>query len=85
MIGDVVLTAHPPTQNLLVETAPSLSHFTALRYLTFMAPGTLSSENESEIATLWGRACPTLRTIILPKGVVWGSVDGRWVSLQDVS
>ncbi|KAF8553049.1 hypothetical protein OG21DRAFT_1597842 [Imleria badia] len=80
-----VVLVHHSTHDLLVETAPSLSHFTALRYLTFIAPGVHSSENESEIATLWGRACPTLRTIILPKGIVWGSVDGRWVSLQDMS
>jgi hypothetical protein len=82
VFADAHVTA---AQELLIDTASSLSHFTALRYLTFMAPGTLSSENESEIATLWGRACPTLKTIILPKGVVWGYVGERWVSLQDVS
>ncbi|KAG8215746.1 hypothetical protein J3R82DRAFT_7644 [Butyriboletus roseoflavus] len=66
------------------HATPSLSEFKALRYLTFMAPGSFSSDNESEIATLWHKACPTLKTIILPKGIVWGYVDGQWVSLQDV-
>ncbi|KAG9312520.1 hypothetical protein JVU11DRAFT_6915 [Chiua virens] len=74
---------HAVNLESLVETAPSLSHFKALRYLTFMAPGSLSTEDESEIATLWHKACPTLQTIILPKGVVWGYADGQWVSLQD--
>ena len=52
-----------------------------------MVPGAPESEweDESEIAACWHKACPTLKTIILPKGVVWGYADGRWVSLQDSS
>lgn len=75
-------------QALLLETAPSLRPFKALRYMTFMAPGACASENEAdeaEVAVAWHGACPTLKTIILPQGVVWGRVDGRWVSLQDGS
>ncbi len=30
-----------------------------------------SSVDEGKIAQQWHRACPTLRTIILPKGRVW--------------
>lgn len=76
---------HTHTQERLIDTARELSRFTALRCITFVAPGTLGDEDEAEIATVWGKACPTLETIILPKGTVWGSVDGRWVSLQDTS
>jgi hypothetical protein len=34
--------------------------------------------DEVKIARDWHRACPTLRTIILPKGSVWfqGEADG---------
>jgi len=34
-----------------------------------------SSIDESQIAKQWHRACPTLRTIILPKGRVWFQGD----------
>lgn len=30
-----------------------------------------AEEDEGRIAKMWHRACPTLRTIILPKGKVW--------------
>ncbi|KAF8836839.1 hypothetical protein BDN67DRAFT_260778 [Paxillus ammoniavirescens] len=79
----VLITQH--SHELLVKTAPSLSQFKALKYLTFMAPSASTSlDDEKVIATLWHKACPTLRTIILPKGVVWGYTDGKWVSWQDV-
>ncbi|KAI9463871.1 hypothetical protein HD554DRAFT_1297695 [Boletus coccyginus] len=81
----VVLDRGFSTHERLIDTARELSRFTALRCITFVAPGTLGDEDEAEIATVWGKACPTLETIILPKGTVWGSVDGRWVSLQDTS
>ncbi|KAF8415758.1 hypothetical protein L210DRAFT_3555645 [Boletus edulis BED1] len=80
----VVLVRHS-THEHLIDTAPSLSHFKALRYLTFMAPGAHASEDESDIVAMWGKACPTLKTVILPKGVVWGYIDGQWMSLHDVS
>ena len=42
------------------------------KYITFMAASTdESSIDESRIAKQWHQACPTLRTIILPKGRVW--------------
>ncbi|KAI0739614.1 hypothetical protein C8Q80DRAFT_1111995 [Daedaleopsis nitida] len=63
---------------MLKNSAPSLKRFSDLRYLTFMAAGSASVEDEGEIAHSWSKACPTLRTIILPKGKVWFERDGKW-------
>ncbi|KAF9221108.1 hypothetical protein BS17DRAFT_785922 [Gyrodon lividus] len=80
----VVLMTHYSLE-LLVEMAPSLSQFRALKYLTFMAPGAQTSvDDEKRVVTLWHKACPTLKTIILPKGIVWGHVNGGWEFWQDV-
>jgi len=69
---------------MLFEMGPSLSRFESLKYLTFMAPGTgISLDNEGAAATLWHKACPTLKTIILPRGVVWALTDGKWSCLED--
>ncbi|RDX50776.1 hypothetical protein OH76DRAFT_441857 [Lentinus brumalis] len=62
----------------LQESGPSLKKFSDLRYLTFMAAGSASIEDEGQIARAWSKACPTLRTIILPKGKVWFERDGQW-------
>lgn len=67
-----------PSQKTLQESGPSLKKFSDLRYLTFMAAGSASIEDEGEIARSWSKACPTLRTIILPKGKVWFERDGQW-------
>ncbi|EJF60809.1 hypothetical protein DICSQDRAFT_61804 [Dichomitus squalens LYAD-421 SS1] len=73
----VVLMALFDTKTLQ-ESGPCLSNFSDLRYLTFMAAGSASIEDEGEIARIWSKACPTLRTIILPKGKVWFERDGKW-------
>ncbi|KAI0048164.1 hypothetical protein FA95DRAFT_1540264 [Auriscalpium vulgare] len=63
-------------------STPLLADFAQLRYLTFMASGEPEYElaDEADVAADWGRACPTLRTIILPKGGVWFPRDGQWTS-----
>ncbi|KAI1789905.1 hypothetical protein LXA43DRAFT_974021 [Ganoderma leucocontextum] len=73
----VVLMALFDTRTLQ-DSGPCLSKFADLRYLTFMAAGSASIEDEGEIARTWSKACPTLRTIILPKGKVWFERDGKW-------
>ena len=69
-------------QDTLLASAPLLEAFAGLRFLTFMASGVSCYEldDEATVAECWARACPTLTTIILPKGRVWfaGSA-GRWV------
>ena len=69
-------------QDTLLASAPLLQAFAGLRFLTFMASGASCYEldDEATVAEQWARACPTLTTIILPKGRVWfaGSA-GRWV------
>lgn len=67
-----------PHQKTLQDTGPCLTRFSGLRYLTFMAAGSASVEDEGQIAQIWSKACPTLRTIILPKGKVWFERDGKW-------
>jgi len=71
-------------ENLRVS-GPRLSAFKALRYLTFMAyvtPTSIADSDERDIARLWHRSCPTLRTIILPKGNVWFEQEGNWAPLD---
>ena len=69
-------------QETLLASSPMLEAFDGLRSLTFMATGASCYEldDEAKVAEHWARACPTLTTIILPKGRVWfaGSA-GRWV------
>jgi hypothetical protein len=71
-------------QETLLASAPLLEAFTGLRYLTFMASGESRYEldDEATVAEQWARACPTLTTIILPKGRVWfAGSTGRWEHL----
>ncbi|OJA07872.1 hypothetical protein AZE42_08264 [Rhizopogon vesiculosus] len=71
-------------QETLLELSASLAQFKALKYLTFMAPGVATSFNdERSIAEAWSKACPTLQTIILPKGLVWFQRDENWACLRD--
>ncbi|KAG2148808.1 hypothetical protein DEU56DRAFT_881596 [Suillus clintonianus] len=79
----VVLMTHY-TQEILLEIGSSLAQFKALKYITFMAPGIPASfNNEKSIAEAWSKACPTLQTIILPKGLVWFQRDENWACLKD--
>ncbi|OAX34492.1 hypothetical protein K503DRAFT_774485 [Rhizopogon vinicolor AM-OR11-026] len=72
------------TQEILLELSASLAQFKALKYLTFMAPSVPTSFNdERSIAEAWSKACPTLQTIILPKGLVWFQRDENWACLRD--
>ncbi|KAF8151725.1 hypothetical protein B0H34DRAFT_664486 [Crassisporium funariophilum] len=76
------------TEELLEQSGTLLGHFKALKYITFMAACDESSSiDEGKIAKQWHNSCPTLRTIILPKGRVWfqGSFDNsEWDCLSDV-
>ena len=68
---------------MLLESAPLFEAFPGLRFLMFMASGVSRYElhDEATVAERWARACPTLTTIILPKGRVWfASSAGRWVN-----
>jgi hypothetical protein len=71
-------------QETLLASAPLLEGFVGLRYLTFMASGESCYEidDEATVAERWANACPTLTTIILPKGRVWfAGRTGGWVHL----
>jgi hypothetical protein len=71
-------------QEILLELGASLAQFKALKYLTFMAAGAPTSfSDERSIAEAWSKACPTLRTVILPKGLVWFRTDENWACLRD--
>lgn len=80
----VVLSAQFYVPDMLLEMGYSLSLFEYLKYLTFMAPGTGSSvDDEDVVVTAWHKACPTLKTIILPRGMVWALTNGKWVCWSD--
>jgi hypothetical protein len=71
-------------QETLLASAPLLEAFVSLRYLTFIASGEscYGLDDEATVAEQWARACPTLTTIILPKGRVWfAGSTGSWVHL----
>ncbi|KAG0704099.1 hypothetical protein DFH29DRAFT_913651 [Suillus ampliporus] len=72
-------------QEILLEIGSSLSQFKSLKYITFMAPALSSApfNDEKSIAEAWSKACPTLQTIILPKGLVWFQRDENWACLRD--
>ena len=68
-------------QDTLLAFAPLLAAFSGLRFLTLIASGASYYEldDEATVAEQWARACPTLTTIILPKGRVWSpGSDGKW-------
>ncbi|KZT01850.1 uncharacterized protein LAESUDRAFT_706886 [Laetiporus sulphureus 93-53] len=65
-------------EKMLLKAGNSLSNFHKLQYITFMAGQTTSLEDEHGVATYWHKSCPTLKTIILPKGQVWFLQEGRW-------
>lgn len=73
----------PFMQDVLIEMGCSLSPFEYLKYLTFMAPCTGSVDDEDVVVEVWHKACPTLKTIILPGGVMWALTNGKWVSWND--
>ncbi|KAH8105302.1 hypothetical protein BXZ70DRAFT_516798 [Cristinia sonorae] len=75
----VVLMARYDEETLLATTQ-CLRPFKGLRYLTLMTGGTPpDSGDESVVTRAWAKACPTLRTIILPQGKVWFERNGNWL------
>ena len=78
---------YSPKGNLFAATA-YLKQMRHLKYLTFMAgepsegedPTPHTLENERSVVGAWGDACPTLRSVILPKGQLWYEQQGKWRS-----
>ncbi|EKM51232.1 uncharacterized protein PHACADRAFT_177898 [Phanerochaete carnosa HHB-10118-sp] len=84
----VVVLMTPYTSVKLHVLASALTRFVALRYITFMAPDppgadAFTVERERAVVVAWARACPTLRTVILPMGQVWYTEDGAWRCYAD--
>ncbi|KAF6756721.1 hypothetical protein DFP72DRAFT_275018 [Ephemerocybe angulata] len=79
------------TNELLLAACQHLRHFKRLKYITCVATSSEESSvaEEQEIAEKWHEECPTLRTIILPRGRVWFqkpariSSDRNWECLED--
>jgi hypothetical protein len=70
-------------RDLLVQSSSLLSEFKLLKFLTLIAPGdAFSIDEEQTVATLWHESCPTLKTIIMPKGLVWFDREGEWTCLE---
>lgn len=60
-------------KEFLEQSGSLLRHFKSLKYIAFMAgSGTENPDiDENVIAKQWHDSCPTLKTIILPRGGVW--------------
>ncbi|KAG6856958.1 hypothetical protein H0H87_011628 [Tephrocybe sp. NHM501043] len=81
----VVILLSEFTDELLRALGPLLAPFKALQYITFMAATdrTAQPQEEQAIAKIWHQSCPTLKTIILPRGKVWFSEgQSEWNSLD---
>ncbi|KAG6876225.1 hypothetical protein C0992_000427 [Termitomyces sp. T32_za158] len=84
----VVILLSEFTDDSLRKLGPSLALFKSLQYITFMAATdrVASPHEEKAIAKIWHYWCPTLKTIILPRGKVWFSEgpEGQleWSSLE---
>ncbi|KIK54770.1 hypothetical protein GYMLUDRAFT_176676 [Collybiopsis luxurians FD-317 M1] len=82
----IVILLAQCSEAVLEALAPSLRKFKALQYLTYMSATStdnVSNESEQNIATMWHRSCPTLKTIILPMGKVWFIDNAKWMCLED--
>ncbi|KAF8063377.1 hypothetical protein FPV67DRAFT_1563467 [Lyophyllum atratum] len=80
----IVILLSEYTNDLLKALGPLLAGFQALQYITFMAATdrTALPGEEQDIAKLWHHWCPTLKTIILPRGRVWFEGRSEWNSLD---
>ncbi|GLB42750.1 hypothetical protein LshimejAT787_1201990 [Lyophyllum shimeji] len=80
----IVILLSEYTNELLKALGPLLKGFKALQYITFMAATdrTALPGEEQDIAKLWHHWCPTLKTIILPRGRVWFEGRSEWNSLD---
>ncbi|CAA7267843.1 unnamed protein product [Cyclocybe aegerita] len=70
----VVMLMADYSKEFLEDCATLLGRFVNLKYITFMAASadeTLNTLDEDDVAKRWHKACPTLQTIILPRGRVW--------------
>jgi hypothetical protein len=59
-----------------------LSAFKQLNSVTYVAASSPESiadnDDDQKIAEMWYTHCPTLKTIILPRGTVWCNKEGKW-------
>ncbi|PCH34669.1 hypothetical protein WOLCODRAFT_106363 [Wolfiporia cocos MD-104 SS10] len=78
MLHLVVLLAQFDHQ-ILSECTCALSHFSELQHITVVSGTGGALSDEHDIATCWHKCCPTLNTIILPKGQVWYQQDNKWI------
>jgi ferredoxin len=63
--------------------AGPLAGLKELQYITLIGGNAGAGEDEppvdeAAVAAAWARACPTLKTIVLPQGKVWFRKDDRW-------
>ncbi|KAG6828242.1 hypothetical protein H0H92_008676 [Tricholoma furcatifolium] len=91
-----IMSFDPAVQDyLLADLAERFPHLEALHivillteftdYITFMAATDRVAlpEEEQAIAKIWHRSCPSLKTIILPRGKVWFSEgQSEWNTLD---
>ena len=72
-----------------MAASPALRQLRHLKYLTFMAGAggckkdCPALDDERLVVTAWTKACPSLKTVILPKGQMWYEREGKWVCGMD--
>ncbi|TFK66064.1 hypothetical protein BDN72DRAFT_800408 [Pluteus cervinus] len=84
----VVILMADYSLEVLEASGGLLSALKSLRYITFMASSgessrQLSASDERSIAKSWHECCPTLKTIILPRGRVWFEGGTGWDCADD--
>lgn len=68
-----------------MAAATPLAELRHLKYLTFMAGAggckadSPALDEERQVVSAWTSACPSLKTVILPKGQMWYEREGKWV------
>ena len=68
-------------QDTLLASTPLLATFSGLRFVRFIVScaSCYELDDEATVAEQWASACPTLTTIIIPKGRVWSvGSEGKW-------
>ncbi|KAG6334822.1 hypothetical protein ID866_4274 [Astraeus odoratus] len=73
--------------SFLSEIAARLPWLEALHFVVPLiqdSPDVGSSlDDEGTVVALWHQACPTLKTVILPGGIIWALKSGEWLSWRD--
>ncbi|KAF5389788.1 hypothetical protein D9757_006033 [Collybiopsis confluens] len=77
----------PPPPDLQPSSSPSstAAAVSSTSLLTSSSQRLSPTAIEQNIATMWHQSCPTLKTVILPRGKVWFLDNQKWMCLEDTA